>query len=208
MIDHQRRAVFVHIPKTAGISIYKAFNRENQMGHLRLRDHGAKRSGYFSFAFVRNPFDRLVSTHAYLRSGGRQNRFDLAARNAVSEFETFDAFARNIAECQRRLAAIPAGDWGIPDPLKVDSDDRRYPHLMPQVVWTHHDGAVDLDFIGRFERLDDDWRVVADRLDLPNELGHHNASAHRPYRDMYGWRSRRAVARAFADDLEAFGYSF
>ena len=104
----------------------------------------------------------------------------------------------------RRLAAIPAGDWES-RPLKVDSDDRRYPHLMPQVVWTHHDGAVDLDFIGQFERLDDDWRVVADRLDLPNELGHHRACASPVPRHTAGVLARRG---ARCGRPEAFGYSF
>lgn len=208
MIDHDRKTVFVHIPKTAGISIYKAFGRVDQMGHLRLRDHGPELDGFFSFAFVRNPFDRLVSTHAYLRSGGRRNRFDLAARDAVSEFETFDSFACNIVECQRRLAEISAGTWGIPSPPEAVTNDRRYPHLLPQVVWTHHEGDVELDFVGRFERLAADWAVVARRLGMDGSLEHHNATRHRPYREMYSWRARRAVRRAYAADLDAFGYSF
>lgn len=55
---------YIHIPKCAGTSIVKA---------LGLKGCKHKRSseslGGFTFAFVRNPFDRLVSSHNYLTRG-------------------------------------------------------------------------------------------------------------------------------------------
>ena len=211
MIDHRRRFVFVHIPKTAGISIYEAFGSRSQMGHLRLEDHPPFPADYFKFAIVRNPWDRAVSTYAYLRSGGRGNEFDLAAQEAVKACSTFDRFARNIVEYQERLAELPAPGWGIPHrPEGGDPSDHRYPHLSSQTTWTHDQNHQSiLDFVGRFEQLDADLAHVAEVVGTELTLDRLNTSDRDPdYRRYYTRRSRRAIARAYDEDIETFGYTF
>ena len=54
---------------------------ENPYGHRPLRNEwGEQLVDYFSFAFVREPLDRLVSAFFYLNAGGC-NRFDAAFRD-------------------------------------------------------------------------------------------------------------------------------
>ena len=211
MIDHERRVIFIHIPKTAGVSIYDAFGSRSQMGHLRLNDHPSPLSSYFTFTIVRNPWDRAVSTYAYLRSGGRGNKFDLAAQEVVKDCSTFNRFAQNIVEYRDRLAELPAPGWGIPHPPDGgDPSDRRYPHLLPQTVWTHdHNGEQILDFVGRFERLDADFAHVARVVDSPLTLGHVNTSNRdSDYRGYFTRQGRQAIADAYGEDIETFGYVF
>ncbi len=75
---YKTKTIFIHIPKTAGVSLLKAV-----YGDVSLEGHRSfyfnrialkiKNEEYFSFAFVRNPFDRLHSTYLYLRKGGAKS---------------------------------------------------------------------------------------------------------------------------------------
>ena len=208
MIDRERGFVFVHVPKTAGMSMYAALGVDRGFGHLRLSDHHDV-DGLFSFAFVRNPWDRLVSVYHYLRAGGRANDADLAAQAAVADAETFDAFVVDLPEYQRRLAEVPARGWGVPTSSSTDAADRRFPHLLPQTTWTHEDGPEPVvDFVGRYERLGPDVRSVGERIGATLVLGRENASTRGDYRDYFGHTTRAIVADAYRADIDAFGYRF
>ena len=75
-------------------------------------------------------------------------------------------------------------------------------------------GDISVDFIGRFESLDDDWRLLCDvigvKLSLPHEMvGPVDVSELRGrYRDYYDEETRRLVARRYERDIDAFGYEF
>lgn len=65
------------------------------------------------------------------------------------------------------------------------------------------------DFIGRFEQRDTDLGRLAKILNRPvPELHIGPTEERRPYRDYYDDETRLAVARAYAEDIQAFGYGF
>ena len=70
-------------------------------------------------------------------------------------------------------------------------------------------GAILVDFIARFERLEQEAQTIFSRLKLKGRmLPHTNASVRRPYRECFDASSKRQVERLYGKDIEAFGYEF
>lgn len=67
-IDEKNKFIFIHVYKTGGESITILFGGQNYdfPKHIGFNELPNWRSNYFSFAFVRNPWDRVVSSYTYL----------------------------------------------------------------------------------------------------------------------------------------------
>lgn len=196
VISGRTRSIFVHIQKTGGVSIETMLRRgdpaigsslHHGRRHLFARDirplvSSELWNGYFKFAFVRNPWDRLVSWYHMCAQASAPNAF---ARHIQQNARTFDEFVtRTTTGIAERTT------W---NQLDYVTDD---------------DGNVIVDFIGRYERLHEDSRQVGERLGLAADLPHANRSAHAHYREYYTDETRDIVARRFARDIHHFGYEF
>jgi len=73
---------------------------------------------------------------------------------------------------------------------------------------TDADGNLIVDFIGRYERLQDDFAEVCNRLGISATLPHSNKTRHRDYRTYYDSRTIELVADHWRDDIELLGYTF
>jgi hypothetical protein len=87
----------------------------------------------------------------------------------------------------------------------VHSSPHRY-----QLDWfVDPDGKVLADFIGRFERLEQDWAFIANKLGITQPLPHWRANPRsRHYTEYYDNRTRDIIADRFRIDIETFGYQF
>ena len=75
--------------------------------------------------------------------------------------------------------------------------------------------AIEMDFFGRFERLEKDYRHVRQVLGLrparlrpPREHGTFEQRKDRHYSELYDNAARQYVAERFAEDIERFAYVF
>lgn len=177
---------FVHINKTGGSSIEKALRLPfRHRTALELReDLGAARwRGRFRFAFVRNPWDKVASHYFYRLT---TNQTGLGA-NPIE----FNQWVKRA--------------YGERDPSYYDKPKM----FMPQVDWiSDEEGRCMIDFVGRFERLREDFRLVCERIGANAVLPHEKRSSNRDYRRVYQSLTADIVARWFARDIGAFGYSF
>jgi hypothetical protein len=75
-------------------------------------------------------------------------------------------------------------------------------------AWSYLSPGV--TFIGRYENLQEDWRHVAEELDLPQELpmAHVDLEPITDYHPYYSDAQAAVVAERCKDDIEKFGYTF
>lgn len=204
-VNHERKAIFVHVPKNAGTSITRALKGTGQytpLGYGSVDDDFAMSwtagevrrvidtvgnemwGECFTFAFVRNPWDRLVSGWQFTR---QKNKHELS-----------------FAEFVRRLPSLDTDQE--PDALRRAISTHW--HAMPQADHLIVDGVVAVDFVGRVEALDDDWRAISERIGCDREIPRANASERGEYRQYYTDDLLAEVDERFRRDVDAWGYTF
>lgn len=169
------------------------FNKSN---FLVKKKDVVKLPNYWSFAFVRNPWDRLVSCYSEkIRKDGDPENFTNGVSKVLIPYGVFKSgmpfsdFARAISE--------------IPD---RESD----PHFRSQYTFICSGKSCRpmVDFIGRFENLEEDFKEIQKRIDLPFALPHMLASKRNHYRGYYNPALVEIVARRYQKDVEIFSYRF
>jgi hypothetical protein len=187
-----RRAIFVHTPKAAGTSVALAvfgelpyhFTAADYQFIFGQQDYDA----YFSFTFVRNPWDRLFSAFHFLKSGGWDEKDHAWAESHLKEFPDFATFVR----MGLRLPQI-----------------QRFMHFRPQADFVcDWRGTVAVDHIGYFETIGQDFAAICAHLSIESDLQHTNRSTDRDYRGAFDSEMIAIVAHHYAQDIRTFGYSF
>ena len=209
------QAVYVEVPKVACSSIRTALARllNVDLDAVGGNPHEATfpeppdpvvgptaYPGMFSFAFVRNPWDRLVSCYRDKILG------------QAPDFTHFHP-ARRVAFCLARFDIFEAGMpfdrfvEAVSDIPDADADG----HFRSQYTFVSNgSGDIVLEFVGRFESLQTDFLSVCERLGIaPLHLPRVQVTKPRaPYAEYYTPRLRDLVADRFRSDLELFGYQF
>lgn len=212
------RAEFIHLEKNAGTSIRKVLkdyihDRPHRTAS-ELREHLSP-SYYdkvFKFAFVRNPWDRMVSMYNFVRL--LLNPQDPWCRHIC-----------NALKCQQR--EIKFRDFVLEWDGYFVFDRGGYHHVLDirasqiaqlcDVSNTNEQPLLLVDFIGRFENLASDYHELCTKHlgfkaeDVP-PLPCLNVSSKREggkcYTTYYDDELKQAVATWYKADIEKFGYTF
>lgn len=216
IVSHKYKYVFVKTRKTAGTSIQVAlwkyrgdqdsttklpgvadFKVQNPIGGLGSHTSAKKIKNkigldkwkeYFTFAFERNPWDKVVSAYWHQYSRGLRIEFTpfciKAAENSQKRKVRFSSYSYN------KVRAFPI-DWG------------KYTESNKVIV----------DFMGKYENLKKDLRFVCDKLKIPwdgkltKELGNFRKDKS-SYRKYYNEHTKDLVNNLFRKEIELFGYKF
>jgi len=202
MIIHAKRLIFVHIQKTGGNAIGRALGQNPHCPekHFLARDlrelYGRDVwNAYFKFAFVRNPWERLVSWWSMI-DRNRTTRPGGNPRNKFYSFileraATFDEF---LEKCDEEI---------------IDTDGPKWIYRNQLDYLTDSSGRQIVDFVGRFETLQQGLDVVAQKVLIgPVTLPHFNRLWHGHYSDYFTSTLAEKVRRRFERDIDAFGYVF
>jgi hypothetical protein len=82
-------------------------------------------------------------------------------------------------------------------------------HLKPQWRFLRdRKGEMLVDYVGRFESLQDDLEKIEQHLGCSLRLPRPPAATIADYRSHYDCEMKRTINRVYQDDLEHFGYEF
>jgi len=173
---------FKNLGEKLSVEKFRQFNESNSLNH-------------FKFTFVRNPWDRLVSTW--------RDKINFEGR----DLKYVNGYYKPYINCE-------FGEF-----IKLVRDDKIKATYEGNVVERHVQQQIKLipidkvDFIGRIEKFQVDFDNICDRLHIPRQkLPRKNTSAWRDgnkhYTEYYDDETRQIVAEKFARDIEHFGYEY
>jgi len=209
-ISRQHRFIFIKINKTGGSSIQRSLETVvhdmDEKGHRILTDYDVPLDEFFKFSFVRNPWDKMVSFYAYHKKRG----FDLLPRRRGDAPQGNISGSPGTGQAERSFREFLLEDLQTIRFRNSQGASSRQLRTSNQLDWlVDHQGRVAMDFIGRFESLQQDFDTVRRRLGFPSlQLRQVNASKHGHYTTYYDDETCRAVEQAFQKDISYFGYRF
>lgn len=199
MILEKHKAVYLHIPKTAGTSLTAVFNNkvnwkklyndylvgyDKKKGlytqHLSLKQiqtvYNKNVDDYYVFCFVRNPWEKILSTFTYFHSKKNYSVEDIKNKHLMNFLNT--------------------PKWADPA------------HKKTQVSFLESATEKQVDFIGRFESLEKDFKIVCDKLKIEYKLPSLNKSKHTHYSNYYTPETKKIIEDVYGEDIEKFKYTF
>lgn len=215
LISHEKEFIFIHIPRTGGTSIeksicnalgiknWKSFSGEpievinegesqsnewdqyNGWKHLSAIDLRAKVGGeiwnsYFKFSFVRNPWDRAVST--YFRGVKEQNKI-------IKWLWPSHKFLFKLSLILKYKILGKKGSQ--------------------QVDFLTENNKILVDFVGRYEELQKDFKIVCNKIGIIADLNwEEEKTSHPPYIDLYNRRTIKIIQDVKRRDIDFFDYKF
>ena len=197
--NHELRAIFVHVPKTAGTSIQKAIFDQPARHYPAVRYMAFDREAfdrYFKFAFVRNPWDRFASAFHYLwrrRAAPPDFEDHRWARHHLADIGNFEEFVYKMMR-ERSFRSVVC----------------KYIHFIPQEMWiscpTYRGRKIVVDFVGKYENLEKDFISICERIGINANLEWHRKGDIRNYCKMYDAKMIDFVSDIYGRDIQQFGY--
>ncbi|ACM37248.1 hypothetical protein BBK91_019260 [Agrobacterium vitis] len=194
--------VFVHVPKSAGRSITRVLGGETQgvpthTPYTKLANFGIDKR--FSFGFVRNPWDRMVSLYSFL------------CQKRLQAYECPDY--------QQYIRDIGFKAWLLEDEYYSRHDEHWPDEALPplqrrsQLFW-----LSGCDFIGKIENINSDFRhirkriglkpTLMERLRLTSPVPKKNSSKRGNYTRYFDEETRAFVEAHFQEEIRVFNYTF
>lgn len=196
--NERHRAIFVHIPKTAGTSILAALSADAVFDtHAPAQIYRDCYPDLFArshvFAFVRNPWDRFASSFHFMKSGTDWPMQQAWAKRNIGDLD-FAAFTRKVGHNPLFRASVMAERF-----------------FWPQSFWLGGVGKARL--VKTLYRFEDIERATGDLcahlgIEPPARTPHLRKVGKSDFRAFYDEETAAIVARLYRTDIAALGYAF
>jgi len=149
---------------------------------------------YFKFTFVRSPWERLFSAYNFLKQDGINEEDKEFENKYLSGINTFESFVMNWLDEKSMFL---------------------YWHFIPQfhfITLKEDRNKVLVDFIGRFENLEADFKHVCKILKVRNgnleKVNTTKTYSAQSYIEVYSSEMIEKVGQLYKKDIFLFNYSF
>ncbi|WGL16526.1 sulfotransferase family 2 domain-containing protein [Microbulbifer bruguierae] len=189
-LSHSKKFIWYRVAKVGTRTILNHLKDSGvplDVEHASWLHYPVKSFGdYFKFAFVRNPWDRVVSCWRNKVVNIGNKNFFLLPDSEAEKLQTFEGFVDFLSR------------------IDIENCDR---HIRSQSA------LIDLnsvDYIGRMESFYDDASYVFKKLGLPEkEMVRRNVtSTETSYHKYYSDDLADKVATIYRKDIQVFGYEF
>jgi hypothetical protein len=212
---HEYNALYFYIPKVACSSLKLSVaelldipspDMSNPLAsphrrpypYVRRNEILTKYQSYCRFAFVRNPWDRLLSCYKNKIVGVKSGRY---GEGKLLEFLKKDSERFHLDMSFSEFVEVVAS-------LADNNSDY---HYRSQYSFNFTDDGVQLtNFIGKFESLDDDLRRLAENSEVPLLRLPHvmKSSDSRTYREFFTTKTKKLVESRYEKDIDTFKYTY
>lgn len=188
------KSIFVHVPKTAGLSlIYAVYGDKVELyGHKRIIQYQKVFSHFdqfYKFTVVRNPWDRLYSAYRFLQNNGL-NEHDINAREQhlkhISSFEEFVLTWLNENTMWDIIHFFPQHHFLCSEEGEL---------LINQFIKFEDIAAGNIELSSYFNR----------KIDLPHI---NKTTESKEYINHYSEAMKEKVQEIYRKDIELFNYKF
>ncbi len=212
MISHKYQCIFVEVPKTGSTSIRSIIGNPKKP-HLDAVEIKKLLTTHWPFRFYNPVFNFL-----YQKFVSEQKQLHLGEK-LFSHYFKF-GFVRNpwdrvVSLFERKEGIQMKGTMTFPefvDWIQYSSDTCVHPsrHKNQMDWFTNDNGDFIVDFIGKFENIEQDWEKIAREIGAPPHLPHKNKKRKKGknFKDYYDERTKEVIREKFGKDIEYFGYSF
>jgi hypothetical protein len=199
VICHQKRCIFIHIPKTAGTSI-EHFIKDNNKNHLELIGVLNNRSmqhytaqelkniypvvynNYYKFSIVRNPYERLLSEYYWTPVP------DLGFKSG-----------RNKADFLYHVIDIVKNN--------KYNENIYYDHLAPQYSFIcNNKKQLVIDQLFKYEDLEWVSSYLKKKLEIESDFPYLNKSKSLIKKDDWTPNQKEKIYKLYKNDFLLFGY--
>jgi hypothetical protein len=183
------QSIFIHIPKSAGMSVVKALYGKDSSNHDTWREYyyrdKSKFKEYFKFAFVRHPLERFISAYEYLLKGGKSDADIFWRDKYLTPYSNVNDF-------------ILKG--GLERAIKGGAE-----HFTPQVDFVCEGDNVLVDYIARYESINKDFEYIRSKIGGA-VLSVENKNANKKTFSLIS-SSKEKLETVYAKDYKVFGYT-
>ncbi len=188
ILDHNNKFIFIAVPKTASRTIQAAWGHTEHplppLYHMKLDEcleQNPECADYYKFCFVRNPYERFISTWTNLTdpAGGHPWAADLC------DYETLENFCNEFKQSKW-------ADWI---------------HFRPQVDYCLVEGKNKMDYIGRQENFNQDFDIICQQIGIHRpQTGRYGHSSHGTIDECLTDEMKDVIYSFYKKDFEEFGY--
>jgi hypothetical protein len=198
VICHEKKCIFIHIPKTAGTSIeqflkekgknnieYIGVRNNRSLQHLTAfelkRELGPIFTNYYKFSIIRNPYNRLLSEYYWtpLNIGYKAG-------------ETKADFITHVANIVKN---------------KLYFNNIYNDHFIPQYLFLYGNGKnILVDNVFKYEDLDESIKYLKHKINIDNDLPFLNKSKGDIVKTYWNNRQKERIYKIYQKDFIVFNY--